>query len=125
MLIAGHRLLALTLELEILSTGQDKFPVFDSRAPTHPLEQATKLTNICKVESLQQAFLGCLLFQDSICTTHLVSSFDPVTALWEQPGIVLQINSEPDRIKLHKTIQVFRSTRFCLRPLATAVEVAV
>lgn len=34
-----------------------------------------------------------------------------VIALWEQPGIVLQLNSERDMIKWHKTIQAFRSKR--------------
>lgn len=45
----------------------------------------------------------------SFCTIHLVVSLDPddVTALWKQTGIVLQVNSEPDMIKLHKTIQAF------------------
>lgn len=102
MTTVGHKLLALILEPKMFNTDWDKFSVFDSGASAHPLERATKLTNICKAESLQPVFLGCLLFQEGIVlTTHLVVSFDPDTgiALWEQPGIVLQLNSEPDMIK--------------------------
>lgn len=77
------------------------------------LEQATKFTNICIVESLQQAFLGCLLFPDRIILYRTSTGFlwawdSPLRATWN----CLWVNSEPDRIKLHRTVQAFRSKRF-------------
>lgn len=74
---ADSRAQAVSIHLRIENAQHwpGKFSVFESRAPIHPLEQATKLTNICKVESVQQAFLGCLLFQDSIILCHTSSGF--------------------------------------------------
>lgn len=59
----------------MLSTDWDKLSVFDSGASARPFEQATKLTNIFKVESLQQVFLGSLLFPDGIVLYHTSGGF--------------------------------------------------